>query len=154
MKISVIIPVYNEAENLPLLHNALQETMEKLSMPWQVVYVDDGSVDNSLDVLTGLGCANPDHSCVVVLRRNYGQTAAIAAGIDHSDGDVIILMDADLQNDPLDIPMMIDKIVEGYDVVSGWRVHRQDTFITRTLPSRSANWLISFVTGVHLHDYG
>ncbi len=154
MKISIIIPVYNEAENLPLLHKALQETMEKLSMPWQVIYVDDGSVDNSLDVLSGLGCVDPDHSCVVVLRRNYGQTAAIAAGIDHSNGDVIILMDADLQNDPVDIPMMMDKIVEGYDVVSGWRVHRQDTFFTRTLPSRLANWLISIVTGVHLHDYG
>ena len=154
MKISIIIPVYNEAENLPLLQKALQDTMEKLGMPWQVVYVDDGSVDNSLDVLNGLGCADPDHSCVVVLRRNYGQTAAIAAGIDHSDGDVIILMDADLQNDPGDIPMMMDKIVEGYDVVSGWRVHRQDTFFTRTLPSRLANSLISVVTGVHLHDYG
>ena len=154
MKISIIIPVYNESENLPLLHHAIQETMGKLDTPWQVVYVDDGSADNSVEVLSQLGCHDPDHSCVVVLRRNYGQTAAIAAGIDHSDGDVIILMDADLQNDPADIPMMMEKINEGYDVVSGWRINRQDTFITRTLPSRLANSLISYVTGVHLHDYG
>jgi glycosyltransferase involved in cell wall biosynthesis len=154
VKISIIIPVYNEAENLPLLDQSIQDTMEKLGMPWQVVYVDDGSADTSVDVLVGLGCADPDHCCVVVLRRNFGQTAAIAAGIDYSDGDVIILMDADLQNDPADIPMMMDKIMEGYDVVSGWRVNRQDTFLTRTLPSRIANGLISMVTGVHLHDYG
>ncbi len=154
MKISIIIPVYNEAENLPLLHNAIQETMDKIAMPWQVVYVDDGSADNSVDILTRLGCNDPDHSCVVVLRRNFGQTAAIAAGIDNSDGDVVILMDADLQNDPADIPMMMEKIKDGYDVVSGWRINRQDTFITRTLPSRLANFLISYVTGVHLHDYG
>jgi glycosyltransferase involved in cell wall biosynthesis len=154
VKISIIIPVYNEAENLPLLHNAIQETMDKLAMPWQVVYVDDGSRDKSVDILTRLGCDDLDHCCVVVLRRNFGQTAAIAAGIDNSDGDVIILMDADLQNDPADIPMMMEKINEGYDVVSGWRINRQDTFITRTLPSRLANFLISYVTGVHLHDYG
>ena len=92
--------------------------------------------------------------CVVALRRNFGQTAAIAAGIDHSRGEIIVLLDADLQNDPADIPMMVEKINEGYDVVSGWRLHRQDTFLTRTLPSRMANWLISTVTGVHLHDYG
>jgi glycosyltransferase involved in cell wall biosynthesis len=154
VKISIIIPVYNEAENLPLLDQSIQDSMEKLGMPWQVVYVDDGSADTSVEVLVGLGCADPDHCCVVVLRRNFGQTAAIAAGIDYSDGDVIILMDADLQNDPADIPMMMDKIMEGYDVVSGWRVNRQDTFLTRTLPSRIANGLISMVTGVHLHDYG
>ncbi len=154
MKISIIIPVYNEAENLPLLNKAIQETMDKLDLPWQVIYVDDGSADNSAQILNELGCTDPVHCCVVVLRRNYGQTAAIAAGIDHSDGDVIILMDADLQNDPQDIPMMMEKIAEGYDVVSGWRVNRQDTFFTRTLPSRTANWLISIVTGVHLHDYG
>jgi glycosyltransferase involved in cell wall biosynthesis len=154
VKISIIIPVYNEAENLPLLHKAVQESMQPLGMPWQAIYVDDGSADNSVEVLSGLSCVDPDHNCVVELRRNYGQTAAIAAGIDHSDGDVIILMDADLQNDPVDIPMMMEKINEGYDVVSGWRIHRQDTFVTRTIPSRMANWLISTVTGVHLHDYG
>lgn len=154
MKISIIIPVYNEAENLPLLYKALHETMDTLGMPWQVVFVDDGSTDGSLRVLEEIGSTDPNHSRVVVLRRNFGQTAAIAAGIDHSDGDVIILMDADLQNDPADIPMMVDKINDGYEVVSGWRVNRQDTFLTRTLPSRLANGLISAVTGVHLHDYG
>lgn len=154
MKISIIIPVYNEAENLPLLYKALHETMDTLGMPWQVVFVDDGSTDGSLRVLEEIGSTDPNHSRIVVLRRNFGQTAAIAAGIDHSDGDVIILMDADLQNDPADIPMMVDKINDGYEVVSGWRVNRQDTFLTRTLPSRLANGLISAVTGVHLHDYG
>jgi glycosyltransferase involved in cell wall biosynthesis len=154
VKISIIIPVYNEAENLPLLHKALHETMDTLELAWQVVFVDDGSTDGSLVVLEKLGLTDPNHCRIVVLRRNFGQTAAIAAGIDHSDGDVIILMDADLQNDPADIPMMINKINDGYDVVSGWRVDRQDTFLTRTVPSRLANGLISVVTGVHLHDYG
>jgi glycosyltransferase involved in cell wall biosynthesis len=154
VKISIIIPVYNEAENLPLLYKAIHETMDTLDIPWQGVFVDDGSKDGSLRVLEDLGLSDPDHSRIVVLRCNFGQTAAIAAGIDHSDGDVIILMDADLQNDPADIPMMINKIKDGYEVVSGWRVDRQDTFLTRTLPSRIANGLISVVTGVHLHDYG
>ncbi len=154
MKISIIIPVYNESENLPLLHKAIINSMSELGMPWQLIYVDDGSTDNSADVLNQLSCSDPAHCCVVVLRRNFGQTAAIAAGIDHSDGDVIVLMDADLQNDPADIPMMMEKINEGYDVVSGWRINRQDTFLTRTLPSRIANGLISSVTGVYLHDYG
>jgi len=116
--------------------------------------VDDGSTDRSLEVLESLAEKDSEHVCVVALRRNFGQTAAIAAGIDHAGGDVIVLLDADLQNDPADIPMMIEKINQGYDVVSGWRIHRQDAFITRTLPSRIANWLISQVTGVHLHDYG
>jgi glycosyltransferase involved in cell wall biosynthesis len=121
---------------------------------WEVVYVDDGSQDNSLQVLEELASQDPVHTCVVALRRNYGQTAAIAAGIDHATGEIIVLLDADLQNDPADIPHMLEKIEEGYDVVSGWRKDRKDTFVTRTLPSRIANWLISTVTGVHLHDYG
>lgn len=154
MKISIVIPVYNESENLPLLHEAIFKAMGTLDMPWQLIYVDDGSTDNSAEVLDQLSCSDPAYCSVVVLRRNFGQTAAIAAGIDHSDGDVIVLMDADLQNDPADIPMMMEKINEGYDVVSGWRINRQDTFLTRTLPSRIANGLISAVTGVYLHDYG
>jgi glycosyltransferase involved in cell wall biosynthesis len=119
-----------------------------------VVFVDDGSADGSAAVLEELAEQDPERARVVVLRRNFGQTTAIAAGIDHAAGDVIVLMDADLQNDPADIPCMLDKLAEGYDVVSGWRVNRQDTFLTRTLPSRLANSLISWVTGVHLHDYG
>jgi glycosyltransferase involved in cell wall biosynthesis len=154
MKLSIVIPVYNEAENLPLLHRALQDALNPLSVDWEVVYVDDGSADDSLSLLEENADADPEHTRVVSLRRNFGQTAAIAAGIDHAEGDVIVLMDADMQNDPVDIPRMLEKIEEGYDVVSGWRKNRQDTFVTRTLPSRMANWLISTVTGVHLHDYG
>lgn len=152
--LSVIIPVFNEAENLPLLHEALHNALDCLPVEWEIIYVDDGSRDNSPAVLEGLAQADPEHTCLVALRRNFGQTAAIAAGIDHARGNVIVLMDADLQNDPADIPMMLEKIEEGYDLVSGWRIKRQDTFITRTLPSRMANGLISWVTGVHLHDYG
>jgi glycosyltransferase involved in cell wall biosynthesis len=107
-----------------------------------------------MDAIQSLARQDPQHVTAVILRRNFGQTAAIAAGIDHASGGVIILLDADLQNDPADIPMMLDKINQGYDVVSGWRINRQDTFVTRTLPSHIANWLISTVTGVHLHDYG
>ena len=121
---------------------------------WELILVDDGSKDDSLARIRKIVSANPARARGVVLRRNFGQTAAIAAGIDHSSGDVIVLLDADLQNDPADIPVMIEKINEGYDVVSGWRSDRQDNFITRTLPSRIANWLISMVTHVNLHDYG
>jgi glycosyltransferase involved in cell wall biosynthesis len=121
---------------------------------WEVIYIDDGSIDDSVGILHELAKNDPDNMITIELRRNFGQTAAIAAGIDHARGDIIILMDADLQNDPADIPMLLEKIEQGYDVVSGWRVKRQDTFITRTLPSRMANWLISTVTGVRLHDYG
>jgi glycosyltransferase involved in cell wall biosynthesis len=123
-------------------------------MEWEVIYVDDGSSDGSLDLLREMAEEDSDHVRVIAFRRNFGQTAAIEAGIDHSTGDVIVLMDADLQNDPADIPMMLGKIDEGYDVVSGWRKDRKDTFLTRTLPSRMANGLISWATGVHLHDYG
>jgi glycosyltransferase involved in cell wall biosynthesis len=146
--------VYNETESLSPLHQGIQQALGRLPLDWEVVYVDDGSADGSLQVLEGLTAADPQHATVVVLRRNFGQTAAIAAGIDHADGDVIVLMDADLQNDPADIPMMLGKIEEGYDVVSGWRMNRQDKFLTRILPSRIANSLISIVSGVHLHDYG
>lgn len=154
MKLSIIVPVYNETESLSPLHQGIQQALGQLPLDWEVVYVDDGSADGSLQVLEGLTAADPQHVTIVVLRRNFGQTAAIAAGIDHADGDVIVLMDADLQNDPADIPMMLGKIEEGYDVVSGWRMNRQDKFLTRILPSRIANSLVSIVSGVHLHDYG
>lgn len=154
-RLSVVIPVYNEAESLPLLHQAIQQALcTQPDLWWEVVYVDDGSQDDSMQVLESLVKDDPKHTRAVELRRNFGQTAAIAAGIDHSLGEIIILLDADLQNDPADIPMMLEKMDQGYDVVSGWRVNRQDKFFTRVLPSRLANWLISFVTGVHLHDYG
>jgi glycosyltransferase involved in cell wall biosynthesis len=154
MRVSVVVPVYNEGDNLQSLLSALSYAIRDLENQWEVIFVDDGSTDGSLSVLEGLASQDREHIRVVVLRRNFGQTAAIAAGIDHAHGDVIVLMDADLQNDPADIPMMLEKIAEGYDVVSGWRKYRQDPFITRTLPSRIANWLISLVTGVRLHDYG
>ena len=152
MKVSIVAPVYNEVENINPLHQALTEALHGLS--YELIFVDDGSTDGSLDELIRLVEKDASHVQVVELRRNFGQTAAIAAGIDHSHGDVIVLIDADLQNDPTDIPMMLEKIEEGYDVVSGWRENRKDTFLTRRLPSRIANWLISRVTGVPLHDYG
>lgn len=154
MNLSVVIPVYNEVDNIKLLHQSIQQALNGVVESWEVVYVDDGSSDGSLQSLEQIQSEDPIHTTVVALRRNFGQTAAIAAGIDNAQGDVICLMDADLQNDPSDIPMMLEKVNEGYDVVSGWRIHRQDTFVTRTLPSRLANGLISYVTGVHLHDYG
>jgi glycosyltransferase involved in cell wall biosynthesis len=154
LRLSVVIPVYNEEESLDLLHDALYEALGEQLYSWQVVFVDDGSRDGSLLLLEKFAAADPEHIVVVTFRRNFGQTAAIAAGIDHANGEIIVLMDADMQNDPADIPMMLKKIDEGYDVVSGWRIKRKDTFITRTLPSRMANALISRVTGVKLHDYG
>ncbi len=155
MDLSIVIPVYNEFDSLDILHKSIHSALEdKPELSWEVVFVDDGSADNSYQKLKDLAVEDPEHVVVVGFRRNFGQTAAIAAGIDHAVGEIIILMDADLQNDPQDIPPMLEKIKEGYDVVSGWRIKRQDTFFTRTLPSRIANWLISTVTGVHLHDYG
>jgi glycosyltransferase involved in cell wall biosynthesis len=154
MHLSIIVPVYNEEETIPLLYQAVMEAMEPVSQTWEMILVDDGSKDQSLPKLEALALKDPHHIKVVVLRRNFGQTAAIAAGIDHATGEIIVLMDADLQNDPRDIPMLLEKIEEGYDVVSGWRQKRKDTFLTRTLPSQFANKLISSVTGVHLHDYG
>jgi len=154
MDVSIVIPVYNEEESLPLLHAALTEAMNSAPRSWQVIYVNDGSRDGSQSVLESLAAADPAHVMVVEFRRNFGQTTAIAAGIDHAQGEVITFLDADLQNDPADIPMMLGKLEEGYDVISGWRKLREDNALTRNLPSHLANWLISNVTGVHLHDYG
>ena len=154
MYLSIVIPVYNESQSLGELHQALHQAMSTLSISWEIVFVDDGSTDDSLKVLEALAENDSENTLVIALRRNFGQTAAIAAGIDYAQGEIIVLMDADLQNDPADIPMMLQKIDDGYDVVSGWRVTRQDTFVNRTLPSRLANGLISKVTGVQLHDYG
>lgn len=153
-KLSVIVPVYNEEWNLERLFEAIHQALEPLPHTWEVIFVDDGSQDGSLAALRILARKDAAHVRVVILRRNFGQTAAIAAGIDHAVGEIIVLLDADMQNDPADIPMILAKLDEGYDVVSGWRKDRKDTFITRTLPSHLANSLISWVTGVHLHDYG
>ena len=154
MDLSLVIPVYNEEQNLPLVFDAIHKALDPINRLWEVIFVDDGSRDNSLSVLETLVKQDPEHIRVVVFRRNFGQTAAIAAGIDHSEGDTIILLDADMQNDPADIPMLLAKLDEGYDLVSGWRKDRKDNRFTRTLPSNLANGLISWVTGVHLHDYG
>ena len=154
MKVSVIIPVYNESEIITELVTTLFRTLQDQSYSWEILFIDDGSSDGSFQQLKSIAEENPEHIIVIALRRNFGQTAAIAAGIDHANGDILVLMDADMQNDPTDIPLLLKKIDEGYDVVSGWRVNRKDNKITRVLPSRIANKLISWVTGVHLHDYG
>jgi glycosyltransferase involved in cell wall biosynthesis len=153
VRLSVVSPVYNEEQNIPLLYEAVCRALEPLGITWELILVDDGSRDGSMVQMEKLAVADPLHVRLVELRRNFGQTAAIAAGIDNACGEVIVLTDADLQNDPADIPMMLEKINEGYDVVSGWRIDRQDKF-SRRLPSQLANWMISVVTGVHLHDYG
>jgi glycosyltransferase involved in cell wall biosynthesis len=153
-ELSLIIPVYNEEENLAILMEGICVSLLPLNREWEVIFVDDGSNDRSLDVLKQLVSEYPEHVRVLVFRRNFGQTAAIAAGIDHSRGGIIVLLDADLQNDPADIPVMLAKLDEGYDLVSGWRKDRKDSRFTRTVPSNIANGLISWVTGVHLHDYG
>jgi len=154
MKVSIIVPVYNEEESIGLLYKAVEKSIKTMGVPWELILVDDGSRDDSPEKIRGIVKKHPEHVSAVILRRNFGQTAAIAAGIDHSEGDIIVLLDADLQNDPADIPVMVNKLNEGYDLVSGWRFNRQDKFLTRTLPSRIANSLISAVTGVKLHDYG
>jgi glycosyltransferase involved in cell wall biosynthesis len=152
--LSLVIPVYNEEENIHLLIEAIRKALDPLPDTWEAVLVDDGSEDNSLQVLTKLAEEDAEHLRVVSFRRNFGQTAAIAAGLDYARGEIIVLLDADMQNDPADIPMMLEKLDEGFDLVSGWRKQRQDTYLTRTLPSNMANKLISWVTGVPLHDYG
>ena len=151
--LSVVVLLYNEEENLRPLHAELRATLERLGAPYQIVYVDDGSTDGGFAVLSELQQRDA-HVTVVRLSRNYGQTAALAAGFDHATGTVIVTLDADQQNDPADIPMMLAKLDAGYDVVAGWRVARQDPLLTRRLPSMVANALIGWITGVRLHDYG
>jgi len=151
--ISIVVPVYNEQDNVEAVYSALSETLKGMDCTYEIVMVDDGSSDGSYGVLARL--ASEDAALKVIrFRRNFGQTAAMSAGFDYAQGDVVIPMDGDLQNDPADIPRLIEKIDEGYDVVSGWRRDRKDTFITRKIPSLLANAIISRLTGVHLHDYG
>lgn len=152
--VTIVVPVFNEVHRVPKLHSGISKAMQTTRQDWELVFVDDGSKDGSRQAMEVLAAKDPQHVRVVALRRNFGQTAAISAGIDHSNGDVIVLIDGDLQNDPADIPMLLKKINSGYDVVSGWRKYRKDNFITRTMPSMIANWIISRVTGVYLHDYG
>ncbi len=151
--LSVIVAAYNEAENVVRLNEQLTSVLRTLPRDWELIYVDDGSTDRTFEYLSSIARENPAIT-VIRLRRNYGQTAAISAGLDQSTGEVVVLIDGDLQNDPADIPRLLEQIDAGYDVVSGWRKHRQDPLLTRILPSTLANLLISWVSGVHLHDYG
>ena len=151
--LSLVIPVYNEATNLPKLHEEITEACRDLEKSYEIIFVDDGSQDDSLAVCKQL-FKKDMRVRIIQLRKNFGQTAALSAGFDHARGDIIITLDADLQNDPQDFGLLIGKIEEGYDLVSGWRVKRKDKFITRRIPSFLANWLISRMTRVKLHDYG
>jgi len=153
MDLSIVVPLYNEEANLALLVEQLQASLRPLGRSFEIVLVDDGSRDGSPAVLAELSGAVPE-LVAVLLRRNYGQTAAMAAGFDASSGAVIVTLDGDLQNDPADIPLLLQQIDQGYDLVSGWRHQRQDAAVSRLLPSRLANRLIARVTGVRLHDYG
>jgi glycosyltransferase involved in cell wall biosynthesis len=150
--VSIVIPLYNEKENIEPLYKALKSVMDAEGKDYELLFVDDGSTDRTLQLLKQI--AQRDVKVrVLSFRRNFGQTAAFAAGFDHAKGDVIVTIDGDLQNDPNDIPKMLSLIGE-YDIVSGWRRNRKDSFLKRKLPSMIANWLISRVTGVKLHDYG
>ena len=151
--LSIIIPVYNEQGNILLLRDKLDEALRALDVDHEIIFVDDGSTDSTETLLTSIAASDSRYK-VIVFRRNFGQTAAMMAGIDFASGDIIVPLDGDLQNDPGDIPRLLAKLEEGYDVVSGWRLKRQDNALTRTIPSRLANWLISRISGVHLHDYG
>jgi glycosyltransferase involved in cell wall biosynthesis len=153
LDVSIIVPVHNEERSLPPLLDQLHAALRPTGHSYELIFVDDGSTDASYQVLTE--AAQTDESLVVIrFRRNFGQTAALQAGIDASRGGKVVLIDADLQNDPSDIPAMLDKLEDGYDLVAGWRARRQDAWLNRRLPSMIANWLISVSTDVRLHDYG
>ncbi len=153
LDLTLVIPVYNEATNLAELHKEITDSCQNLKKSYEILFVDDGSRDDSLLICKRLLKKDP-RIRIIQLRKNFGQTAALSAGFDHARGDIIITLDADLQNDPKDFGLFIEKIEEGYDLVNGWRVKRKDKFITRRLPSVLANWLISRMTGIKLHDYG
>lgn len=153
MSVSIVVPVYNERENVARMYEALQAVLPQLERPYEMIFVNDGSTDGSDGELQRLADCDP-HVKIVEFRRNFGQTAAMSAGIQAASCDIVVTMDGDLQNDPADIPMMLAKIDEGYDLVHGWRKTRQDAFVNRKLPSRCANWLISKVTRFPVHDLG
>ena len=153
LALSIVIPLYNEEESIPSLYTRLTAALEEYGRPFEAIIIDDGSSDRSFELLADIAHKDTRYK-IIRLRRNFGQTAAFSAGFDAARGDVIITMDADLQNDPADIPLLMGKIEEGYDIVSGWRKDRQDRFLDRKLPSMIANRMISNVTDVRLHDYG
>jgi glycosyltransferase involved in cell wall biosynthesis len=152
MTLSIVIPLYNEEENVQILHERLNHVLDSLKLDYEILFIDDGSTDRTFSILEEIQAKDP-RVIVLSLRRNFGQTAAFAAGFDFAHGDVIVTMDGDLQNDPADIPKLLE-LIKDHDLVSGWRKKRKDPFFTRRLPSITANWLISNVTGVKLHDYG
>ncbi len=151
--LTIVVPVFNEEQNLPLLHTEIATHVGRLGVPWEVLYVDDRSTDGSLAVLLGL-VERDRHVRVVRFRRNYGQTAAMAAGFEHARGRIVVTLDADLQNDPADMGKLVAELERGADIVVGWRKDRRDGFVLRRLPSRLANRLIGLVTGVYIHDTG
>ncbi|WP_088894482.1 glycosyltransferase family 2 protein [Leptolyngbya ohadii] len=153
LDISAVVPLYNEVESLPVLVETIARILQENQLSYEIICVDDGSRDGSTELLRQMAQQRTDLKAVL-LRRNYGQTAAMAAGFHQARGKVIITLDADLQNDPADIPNLLAKLSEGYDLVSGWRKQRQDAMVTRLVPSKIANWLIAKVTGVQIHDYG
>jgi len=154
MDLSVVIPVYNEQDSIKLLVKQLIDLQEQLPEKiMQIIFVDDGSNDDTNKIINR-EITDYSNMKIICLSKNFGQTAALSAGIDNADGDVLITMDADLQNDPSDIPKLLNKLEDGYDVVSGWRDKRNDKYFSRILPSKIANWIISKISGVHLHDYG
>ncbi|MFM7425146.1 MAG: glycosyltransferase family 2 protein [Elainella sp.] len=152
-QVSAVVPIYNEVESIPILIETLATVFRDNGISYEIICVDDGSTDGSSDLLRQLAQQRPDLRAVL-LRRNYGQTPAMAAGFNHARGSVIVTLDGDLQNDPADIPNLLAKLDEGYDLVSGWRKDRQDAMVSRLIPSRIANWLIRRVTEVRIHDYG
>lgn len=151
--VSVVIPLYNEEQNAPLVYRELKEVLDGLNEDYELIFVDDGSTDKTLSSLMSSALGDPN-VFVIEFRRNFGQTAAMAAGLEHSRYDKVVTMDGDLQNDPSEIPPMLEKLGEGYDLVAGWRKDRQDDYWTRLFPSMCANWVISKFTKVELHDYG
>ncbi len=153
IQVSVVVPVYNEEENVEMLCNQLHQSLSTLNRTYEVLLIDDGSKDDTWPRLTALAAKLP-HFRLIRFRRNFGQTAAMSAGFAHARGDIVVTLDADLQNDPSDIALLLDHMDKGFDVVSGWRKDRKDAFINRRLPSMIANGLISKITGVYLHDYG
>ena len=151
--LSLVIPVYNESGNLLELYERILKVLETLNKDYEIIFINDGSQDDSLDVLKNIQ-KNNERIVIINFRRNFGQTAAFAAGFDHASGDIIVTMDSDLENSPEDIPKLLTRIEEGYDLVSGWRINRKDNYWLRIFPSKIANFIISFISGIKLHDYG
>ncbi|HEY9137906.1 MAG TPA: glycosyltransferase family 2 protein, partial [Terriglobus sp.] len=152
-KYSIVVPFHNEEENVTALYDRLKDVMEHVGEPFEMIFVDDGSRDRTYRLLEEIAAVD-SRVLVIKLRRNFGQTSALAAGFDNAQGDFVLAMDGDLQHDPNEIPNFIEKLEEGYDVVSGWRKERIDNFVMRRFPSRCANWLMAKLSGVDIHDFG